>query len=196
MDNLFEINTKNMMVTIAPQALLMKPFELIWDRDKTKTKKTALKELTFVWGMASKSNNNIWKEYRDEHTRAILIKGDLFGKTSNWKPSTDILKAIDFYKSREPMTPMDFLLEGAETAMINLGKHLTNIDYDERNENTGALLQDPKKIHSIIQGMGKTVEDYERLKEMIAKGKTKQTTVRGGGEIGSFEGADSLNEFI
>ena len=36
-------------VTISEEAILLKPFEAIWNRDKTKTKDRALSELSFIY---------------------------------------------------------------------------------------------------------------------------------------------------
>ena len=45
--NLFEIVNNN--VTFSPQALLVKPFKEIWDKDETEDKSLAKRELSYIY---------------------------------------------------------------------------------------------------------------------------------------------------
>ena len=45
-------------VIIEPEALLLKPFRLIWERDKKETKEKAINELGFVYFFANELSYN------------------------------------------------------------------------------------------------------------------------------------------
>ncbi len=191
MENLFELNKNNVIVP-NPMVLLMIPFEKIWVRDKTVKKNVALKELTFVWASCSKSDDNIWKEIPEGTERWGILKEDLFGKNTKWKPSKLLVEAIDYYKARIPKTAADRLLESTEIAMDKIGDYIRNVDLLETNANTGTLLHDVKKIHSMSSTMGKMYSDYVALRASIEAGKREESTVRGGGVEGMFEDGNSL----
>lgn len=195
MNSLFEMLPSG-EILIAPEAVMVKELNEIWERDKTKAKNKAKKELTFVWGMASTSDKNIWADFKDELQREKIIKGDIYGDGSDWKPDEVVLKAIDKYKSRIPKSALDKMLESVEGAIGKLSAYLDSVDFTD-TDNQGKLIHDPKKVRDIISTMGKTVTDYNELKRQIAAGKAEMdVAIRGGGSMGMYEDASSMADLI
>jgi hypothetical protein len=195
MNNLFEWLPSG-EISISPELLMIKEFEKIWSRDNSKNKLKAKKELTFVWGMCATSDKNIWSDFKDELERAKIIKSDIFEPNAVWKPDELVLTAIDKYKERIPKSPLDKMLESVEGAIGKLSLYLDSVDFTATDEN-GRLIHDPKKVRDIISTMGKTVGDYNELKRQIAAGKQdSDEAIRGGGQKGMFEDADSFKDLI
>lgn len=193
MDKFFELGQDN-IVTITPQVLALEPIAKIWERDKTKSKKKAFKELTFIWGMCTRSEDNIWRNYLDEATRGSVIKADVFGKDSKWEVDKQIVEAIHFYRKKFPKTVIDKMLESVEISLNNLSDYIRNVDYTEKNDN-GTLVNDAKKIASIIKDLAGLHAGHKELEAAVLANKEKEdSTIRGGGQIGLFEEANSFSK--
>ena len=61
--NLFFISDNKILPT--PETLLIKEFENIWNRDKTKTKDIALKELAYIYFISD--YKSIYNNYLDNY---------------------------------------------------------------------------------------------------------------------------------
>lgn len=75
---LFELNKTTYDVDINPNALLLKPFKVIYNRDRSKSKEKALKELAYVYFFT-----DIKSDYQyivDEDLRSDEIVKDLILK--------------------------------------------------------------------------------------------------------------------
>lgn len=83
-------------LTISPEALVLKPFKQIWDRDKSKNKEKAIQELGFIYFFC-----DIRSDYQyivNEADRELAIKeGE--GLPQSWKPDVKVKEAIEFYNS-------------------------------------------------------------------------------------------------
>jgi hypothetical protein len=193
MISLFDMTPTDEIV-ISPEALLIKEFEVIWERDKIEGHKQAKKELTFVWGMADPTERNIWRDFKDTLQRGKIIREDLFGKDSKWKPDADVIKAVDKYKSRIPRSALDAMLESVEGAITKLSDYLDTVDFSQTDAQ-GKLIHDPKKVRDIISTMGKTVADYNELKKQVEAGKVgTDEQIRGGGTRGYMETTETFKD--
>lgn len=91
MSSLFDMN-KDGVLTISPEAYSLLPFKAIWDRDKSKDKATALKELAFIFFYCDIRSNYM---ITPENERAGEIIKDI-GLPKDWK-FEKVQNAIDFY---------------------------------------------------------------------------------------------------
>jgi len=70
-------------ISIEPEALLLKPFKQLWNRDKTVNKEKALLELGYIYFMCDPRSD--YQYITDNQLRSNAIKeGE--GLPSNWKP--------------------------------------------------------------------------------------------------------------
>lgn len=58
-------------ITIAPEALLLKPFKQIWQRDRSRNKDKALMELGFIYFFCDTRSDYQYLTDEDERKRAI-----------------------------------------------------------------------------------------------------------------------------
>lgn len=117
-------------ITISDEAFTLKPFKLLWNRDRSKSKDRALMELGFIYHYADpRSDYN--KQLVDPEERKKAIKeGE--GFPENWQPDKMLLDAITFYESFKPMSAL--LLEDTRVAVDKLRKLLREIDLDATDE--------------------------------------------------------------
>ena len=112
---LFEIDS-NYILKIDPIAYTLIPFKTLWDRDKSKNKDTAKKELSFIYFMHD-FKSDFYSEPDSDKRYAEVVK-HVFGKDSKWKPDKEVQIAEEFYKDKQ-QTLSSKLLEGA---LIYTGK--------------------------------------------------------------------------
>lgn len=179
---LFEI--KDFELKYSPQAMGITCFKNIFDKDKSKTKDNALKELLFIYYYCDFRSDFIDIKDIEERTKEIKLN---IGLSTDWKIDKVVTEAINFYNKRENSTTEMQLLEAGLEAANKLGEHLKKIELDERNEKTNQPVHDPKKIQSIIELLPKTVKSLIETKREIKKEKSNNTGARGSIQKGMFE---------
>ena len=117
-------------IVISDEAFTLKPFRLIWNRDRTKNKEKAIMELGYIYHFSDpRSDYN--KQLVDPTERKKAIKeGE--GLPEKWEPDKVLLEAITFYESFKPMSAL--LLEDTRIAVDKLRKLLREIDLNEVDE--------------------------------------------------------------
>jgi hypothetical protein len=127
-------------VRVAPEALTLKPFKKIWERDKSKAKDRAIQELSFVYFYCDPRSD--YQYIIDDDDRLEAVKeGE--GLPKNWKPDDDLNKAIDFYKSFDSAHAI--LLKAAFIGVDKIQKSLRETDLD------GMEMKEIKDYMSILK---------------------------------------------
>jgi hypothetical protein len=159
-------NLKNNKVIIDPDKLIIPEFKSIWERDKSKDKENAFKELTYVYMLVDFKSP--YQAY-PEDIREIKIKEDLF-KDKNWKPD-DLIKSAckKYYELIE--TPTLRMLNSARIAVEKLSNY-----FKVSNPND-------KSYTANLEKLGKIIESLDKLEEKVKKEQTSETKVRGGGIV-------------
>ena len=141
-------------VVIEPEALALKPFKKLWDRDKTKSKETAIAELAFVYFCCDPRSDYMY--VLDKEARIEVIKASE-GLAADWKIDKDVQAAMDLYESFKPISAS--LLEDTRLMVDKLRQWLKDIDMTETDDNgkpkytitaiTGAIKQIPALIKEL-----------------------------------------------
>jgi hypothetical protein len=129
--NLIELN--NNALTINPEALVIKEFQNIWKRDKTKTKTKALKELAYVYHRSD--YQSVYRNYHPDF-REDKIRLDIF-EDKTWTPDTTIILACDKYKQLQTTLSME-ILDDAETGLNTLRSYFRDFKPDDDDNGTQA----------------------------------------------------------
>ena len=170
---LFEI--KDDQVTFSPEALTLRPFRAIWDKDKSKGKKKAMAEMSAVYFYADYKSD--FAEILDKQEKLEVIKSVVVGMPKDWEPSDKFDEAVEFYKERQ-QTITTVLLEDAKMAISKVSKFLRDVDLDET---------DIKKVSDVLGNLPKTVETINALENSVKKEMQQADTMRGGHTKAIFE---------
>ncbi len=164
------------VVTINPKVLLIPEFVRLWNRDKSKNNKKALKEFAFVYFMA---------DYNSEYNAYGLdmeeqITEDIFGDRK-YKVDDMVQEAVgkyEFFQNTHSMRMLKSLRKRADR-------------YIRHNE-TEALAEkfDPKKTIQDMKNFEEIMEQLEKWEKKVA-GESDEMIIRGGGKVGLFEDAES-----
>lgn len=141
-------------VTVAPEALLLKPIRAIWDRDKSKDKNQALCELGFIYFYCDPRSDYMY--YVDDKERLKAIKeGE--GLDKKWTIDSTLKEAITFYSSFKTQSAL--LLEDTRVAVDKLRTSIKKLDLSEvddrgkpiytLNTYTSTIKQIPELIKSL-----------------------------------------------
>ena len=172
-------------VTISEEAILLKPFKAIWNRDKTKTKDRALSELSFIYFFCDPRSDY---QYLVEDTNRLeeIKKGT--GMPSNWKPDKLIDEAIEFYNKFKPTSAL--LLEDTRYAVDKLRKLLRDINLEEKDDK-GKPIYTLNTITATIKQIPSLIKDLDEAERTLSSEMQQKGKMRGQGEKTIFE--DSLD---
>jgi hypothetical protein len=164
-------------VVIDPSRLIIPEFKKLWSRDKTKDKRHALKEISYIVFRFDLSSDNPYRGY-NEYDRDDVLKKDLFGNI-NWQPDKDIQLAINRFQELMETTNIRVLL-GAKQAAEELAKWFRQVKFSDSEFSVTELSRNLKEVGNIIKSLA-------QLEEMVKKEQVDKTTTRGGTDIGMYE---------
>lgn len=171
----------NFKLTIRPEALTIGAFKSLWDRDKTKSKKKAIEELSYVYYTAD--YKSVYSSYsKGEKEREIV--NDVI-TIPNWKPDAQVAEAIEKYQELQ-MTPSMRLLEGVRQAIRKIEEYFEEVDLLEEDEK-GKLKHDVAKLTRTIESAGKMTESLKTLEDRVKKEQSEEGALRAGRVKGAFE---------
>lgn len=182
MIKLFEYD--NYEVTIEPEAIMLAPFKVIYDRDKRKDKSLAKQELAFIYYMGDPRSD--YQYIIDPEVREVeVIKG--LGMPEGWKPDEAVKRALVFYESFKPISAG--LLEDTRVAVDKLRKMLREIDLNAKDRNDKPIYTLSTVTQTIKQIPG-LVKDLDEAERMLSRDIVSETKARGSLNKSVFEDED------
>ena len=164
-------------VVIDPSRLLIPEFKKLWQRDKSKSKTKAMKELSYIVFKFDLSVDNPYRGY-SEYERDEVLKRDIFNNL-NWHPDKDILAAIAKFQELMETTNVRVLL-AAKQAAEELAKWFRGVKASDAEFSVAELSRSLKEVGSIIKSLA-------QLEDMVKKEQLDKTITRGGSDIGMYE---------
>ena len=113
-------------VKVAPEALALKPFKKLWDRDKSKSKDKAIDEFAFLYFFCDPRSD--YQYILDETDRMEAVKEGL-GLPESWKPDKQMHDAISLYRTFE--APSSTLLRVALEGVNKVQQLLKDLEPDD-----------------------------------------------------------------
>ena len=165
-------------IVISEEALLLKPFKKIWDRDKTKNKEKAYMELGFIYFYCDPRSD--YQYLTDEEERLKAIKeGE--GIPDKWSPDNIVKEAMNFYNGFKPTSAL--LLEDTRNMVNGYRAKLREITKDMSN----LEIKDIKDIGAIIKQIPALVKDLDGAERAVSKEIIESNKVRGSQEKSIYE---------
>ena len=165
-------------IVISEEALLLKPFKKIWDRDRTKNKEKAYMELGFIYFYCDPRSD--YQYLTDEEERLKAIKeGE--GIPDKWNPDNIVKEAMNFYNGFKPTSAL--LLEDTRNMVNGYRAKLREITKDMSN----LEIKDIKDIGAIIKQIPALVKDLDEAERAVSKEIIESNKVRGSQEKSIYE---------
>jgi hypothetical protein len=183
MGKLFDI-VKN-EVRLNPDIIAVPAFNVLWERDTSRNKTTAKKELSYIVFLS-----DFKSPYRDlpPKEKVSIIRADIFGKRSDWKPDELVQEAIDKYRQLQK-TPTMYLLESAEEAVDKLANYFRTVDFEGADDIGKAA----KDLASSVVTVGNIRKSLSSLKQQVET-EISDTNARGNTEIYYYENPESVQK--
>jgi hypothetical protein len=173
---------ENNKVVLNANSLVIPEFRFLWDRDKSKEKHKATKEISYIVFLCDESINNPYRAYKDFERENILIK-DFMGL--NWVPDEAITKAVEKYKELKQSTNSR-LLRSAKRAADKLAEYFDTVDFSLQDK-SGKPVYSSRDLSSNLKEVAGIVKSLTLLEDMVRKEQMESSNVRGGGDIGLYE---------
>lgn len=168
-------------ITISEEALLLKPFKTLWDRDKSKDKYKAMQELGYIYFMEDPRSD--YQTYIDKEERSKqIILGE--GMAEGWTPDAKVKEAQEFYQGFKSAAAL--LLEDLRSSIqtLRLGlitqENLTEVEIDKRPK----LLNDYASTIDRLLSLARKVDETEKN---LAREIVQSDKVRGSAEKAMYE---------
>lgn len=149
-------------VKVSEEALLLKPFKVIWDRDKSISKDKALSELAYIYFMCDPRSDYQYLINEEDRSNAIK-EGE--GFPPKWKPDKAIKEAINFYSSFKSTSAL--LLEDTRVAIDKVREFLKDVDL-KAVDDKGKPLYTINSITSTIKMIPQLIKDLDEAEKAIA----------------------------
>ena len=168
-------------VVISPEALALKPFRRIWERDKSEDKGKALQELSFIYFYCDPRSD--YKIIMDDDERLEEIKkGE--GLRDDWKPDKLIQEAMELYQ-KLTVSAAAALIEDARHTIERIRVGLRSISFED---------MEPEKVPKAIKDASSALAEVPKVIKSLMEGEKamnslflESSRMRGEGEISIFE---------
>jgi|WetSurMetagenome_2_1015567.scaffolds.fasta_scaffold84543_4 hypothetical protein len=178
--NLYNISPQGKL-ELDPQNVAIPPFRDIWNRDRSKTKEKATKELSYIFYLCDYKSPYL---AYGEHERELTIRKD-FIKDEVWTPDDLVQNAIDKYRELQ-YTPILRMLNSALGVATKVSMYFDSVDF-EKTDTRGNKIYDINDVLAAIDKVEKVVNKLKALEQKVKSEQMDNATVRGNSEIGSYE---------
>jgi hypothetical protein len=168
-------------IKVEPEALLLKPFKKIWNRDRSKDKNRAMQELGFIYFVCDPRSD--YQYLVDLDTRMESVKqGE--GLPNDWTPDQTVKEAMEFYSSFKPTSAL--LLEDTRVAVDKLREHLKNMDFNEVDDK-GKPKYTLNTITSTIKQIPELIKGLDEAEKAVTSDIREMSKARGNHEKAIME---------
>lgn len=184
MNGLFIIEGQKVMPS--PEALLVPILGKIWERDKSKDKFMAIKELAYCEFMVSMKKSNPFRQYPEDRKHDIISKSIV--NIDDWEPDeivqAAILKLTEFQK--EASTTYQYYM-AAKKAAENMQNFFSTVNImTNLNPKTGVPIYKPRDITSALNDTAKVLHTLKELEKKVLEELFEESKKRGDKTISPY----------
>ena len=169
---------------VHPSAYLLEPIKKIWDRDKSKDKGVATKEIGYVFFMTDFKSP--FMSIVDETERGAQVKVAI-SLGAKWVEDSDVANCRNFYDKLQETTSSKFL-KATRKALDQMQQYFQNLDITEVDK-MGKLVNDPKKLLDMLAKVEEVRANFKKMQSEVEKEISMGETSRGQKKIGFMERA-------
>ena len=168
------VKFENWKLTITEEALLVAPFSVIWDRDKSKNKQKALQEFGIIYFLCDPRSDYMF--LTDEKERLEKIK-EQQGLPKTWKPDAKLLTAMKVYRELT-QTTSSLLLEDTRILVDKVRSQMKEIDLNAVDDK-GKPMYTLASITSTVKQIPQLSRDLAAAEEALTKEIEENSRIRG-----------------
>lgn len=180
---------KDYNLRISDEAYALRPFKRLVDRDRTKEKTKAMKELAYLYFMYDPRSDFSFEII--ESDRDLRVK-DSIGLEADWKPDKQVQEAIELYKYLTT-TSSSLLLQDTRVIIDNIRNTFRSIDLTEKDAN-GKLVFNIGQVMTAVKQVPSLVKELADAEKAVSKEIEDMGTMRGMKQKTILE--DGLSNFL
>lgn len=154
----------NWRLVITEEALFISAFAALWNRDKSKDKAIAIRDLGIIYFLLDPRSDYMF--ISDINDRLATIKSQE-GLPKEWEPDETLLKAMDVYKTLT-QTTSSLLLEDTRALIDKIRVQMKEIDLNALDDK-GKPIYTLNTITSTIKQIPGLTKDLREAEEALAK---------------------------
>lgn len=169
---------------IAPEALILRPFRVLWKRDRSREKEKAYQELSYVYFMEDPRSDylvHVDEKERDKQVRIGL------GLPDKWQPDKDVKAAREFYRSFK--SDGAILLDDMRVMVQKLRAQLKTMNLTDTDDK-GRPLYTLDSYTKTIADLGKLIKVIDETEKSLIRDIIQSDKVRGSLEKSVMEDDD------
>lgn len=155
---------ENWKLVITEEALLVRAFSVIWNRDKSKSKDRALQEFGIMYFLTDPRSDYMF--ITDDEDRLATIKKQE-GLPDSWTIDAPLQTAIDTYK-KLTQTTASLLLEDTRALIDKVRQQMKEIDLT-KTDDKGKPIYTLNTITSTIKQIPQLSKDLREAEEALAR---------------------------
>ena len=178
------ITVENYELSVAPEALLIKPIRRLWNQDRSERKEKFYQQMSFLYFYCDPRSTYSYMIDDAERAQAIIEQE---GLPSDFRPSQLLEEAMEIYR-KHTVTVSQKLLESSLIGANKVSEFLRDVDLTEEDDKgrpkyqvstiTAAL----KNVEGIVQSIQTLQKKVEQ--EIVDNGKARGTQELTVGDIG------------
>lgn len=180
---------KDYNLRISDEAYALRPFKRLVDRDRTKEKTKAMKELAYLYFMYDPRSDFSFEII--ESDRDLRVK-DSIGLEADWKPDKQVQEAIELYKYLTTSSS-SLLLQDTRVIIDNIRSTFRSIDLTEKDAN-GKLVFNIGQVMTAVKQVPSLVKELADAEKAVSKEIEDMGTMRGMKQKTILE--DGLSNFL
>lgn len=180
------IKIENYQLTIADEALLIKPIRKLFNQDRSASKEQFYKQMSYLYFMVDPRSTYSYILNEEERAQAII---DQEGLEKDFKPSALLQEAMEVYK-KHTITPSQELLNAALIAAHTVSTFLRKPDILEQEDDKGKPKYQISSITAALKNVEGIVSSLQTLQKKVESELTEQSKARGSQELTIFDTVD------
>lgn len=187
---MFTLNSSTKLIVPDPNKITIPEFRVLWERDKTKDKRNALEDLSFVYYVSDFKSPYV-NGYSSTDLIEVVKKS--FISQKGWKIETNINNAIKAYKILQETKTIK-LFRAADNAIDKLIGYFDSVDLTGTEDEEGNMIMDDKvhdiaaKVMNNLQKVAPVANALEEARKKVEKElSVKENSIRGKGILKSRE---------
>lgn len=180
------IKIENFQLSIADEALLIKPIRKLWNQDRSASKDMFYKQMSYLYFMVDPRSTYSYILDEKERAKEIIAQE---GLEEDFTPSPLLKEAMEVYK-KHTVTPSQELLNAALKAAHTVSEFLVKDNILDIVDKNGRPKYQISSITSALKNVEGIVSSLQNLQRKVESELSEQSKARGSQELTILDDVD------
>lgn len=173
------ITVDNFELSVAPEALLVKPIRMLWNQDRSQRKERFYEQMSYLYHMIDPRSTYSYLLDEKEREAAVIEQE---GLPKDFKPSKLLVEAMEIYK-KHTITPSQKLLHSALEAADTVSTFLEDKTILTQLDDKGKPRYQVSSITATLKNVEGIVTSLKNLQKQVDAELEEKGKARGSQEL-------------